>query len=343
MTNTAQADRAPADLRRTAKLLNESRLLMEPRQREILRTLPEDVRRCVGFHIGWWEADGRTSTARQGKAIRPALTFACARAIGANPVDAVPAAIAVELLHDSSLLHDDIMDGDVTRRHRPAAWVAYGTPLALLTGDTLLVLALDLIHTGPSGAALRSAALELCSGQSADLAFEGRAAVRLPECLRMAEQKTGALLGAACELGALSGGGETKLAGKYREFGRHLGLAFQLVDDILGIWGRESKTGKPVYSDLRSRKKTLPIAAALSSATPAGEELAAVLSSEDLHDDVLAHAATLIEVAGGRSWAQAEAVRHRTLALDALAAAQPDPNAAGDLRALADLITTRDW
>ncbi|GJO08978.1 hypothetical protein NJB1808e29_42380 [Mycobacterium marinum] len=255
---------------------------------------------------------------------------------------AIAAAVAVELVHDCSLLHDDIMDGDVTRRHRPAAWVVYGVPMAILTGDALLVLALDLVHEGASGSALRKAALELCAGQSADLAFEQRTKVWLPECLQMAQQKTGALFGVAYQLGALAAGADSLVADQYAQFGRHLGLSFQLVDDILGIWGNESVTGKPVFSDLQSRKKSLPVVAALSSGTAAGAKLETLLGGSDaLSDHELAFAADLIEDAGGRAWAEGEALRHRGLALDALAAAEPEPTAAEDLLALAELMTVR--
>lgn len=343
MPDTAQPLRAEARSARIESLLGEIRLLIEPKQRAIIENLPAEVRHCAGFHMGWWESDGDQSRVRHGKAVRPALTITCARAAGGTSHAAIPAAVAVELMHDFSLLHDDIMDGDVIRRHRPAAWVAYGVPMALLTGDTLLVLALNLVHDGPSGAVLRNAALELCAGQSADLAFENRMSVWLPESLRMAQQKTGALFGVACQLGALSAGADAQTANLYGEFGRHIGVAFQLVDDVLGIWGCASATGKPVYTDIRSRKTSLPVVAALSSGTTAGAELAALLrNNDDLDDRMLGRAADLIDDAGGRDWAECEALRYRTIALDALAAAQPDRNAAEDLQALAELITARD-
>jgi geranylgeranyl diphosphate synthase, type I len=323
-------------------VLRNTRFLLEPTQRAVLESLPAYVRHVVGFHLGWWGADGGENPGGPGKAIRPALTFACAGAAGGLARAAVPAAVAVELVHDFSLLHDDIMDGDVTRRHRPTAWAAFGLPRALLAGDALLVLAFDLVNSGPAGKALRTAVLELCAGQSDDLAFEDRVDVGLPECLQMAEQKTGALFGVACQLGALSVADDIRTADLYRQFGRHLGIAFQLIDDILGIWGWESMTGKPIYSDLKSRKKSLPVVAALSSGTAAGHELAALYGRSDVLDDrELAHAADLVENAGGRAWAVAEAERHRSGALDVLAAAQPDPSAAVDLHALAELITAR--
>lgn len=323
-------------------LLANARSLIEPTQRAAIASLPPEVRHVAGFHLGWWDADGTDASTGGGKAVRPAITLTCARAAGGSAHSAVPAAVAVELVHDFSLLHDDIMDGDTTRRHRPTAWTAFGLPRALLTGDALLVLALDLLNSGPSGEALRSAVLELCAGQSSDLAFEDRGEVGLPESLKMAEQKTGALFGVSCQLGALSAADGPPVAGLYREFGRHLGIAFQLIDDVLGIWGRESVTGKPVHSDLRSRKKSLPVVAALSSDTAAGQELAAMYARTDAPSDrELGIAADLVEAAGGRTWAEAAAARHRCTALNLLTEADPHPSAEADLHALAESMTAR--
>lgn len=344
MTETVQPVCAAKGVASIETLLTETRRLIEPTQRAVIETLPASIRHITGFHLGWWDADGRESSGSRGKAVRPALTIACARAAGGSAQAAIEPAVAVELMHDFSLLHDDIMDRDLTRRHRPTAWAEFGIPMAMLTGDALFLLASDLVHAGPSGVALRSAAMELCAGQSDDVAFEAKAAVGLPECLRMAEQKTGALFGVACQLGALSVSDDTRLAELYRQFGRNLGIAFQLIDDILGIWGQELITGKPVYSDIKSRKKSLPVVAALSSGTPAGDELATLYANgEAFNEHELAHAAALIEDAGGRAWADAEATRYRNRALDALTAAKPKPGAAADLTALAELVTARAW
>ncbi|OBK29370.1 dimethylallyltranstransferase [Mycobacterium asiaticum] len=323
-------------------ILSDARSLIQPTQRAALDTLPTEIRHVAGFHLGWWDTTGRAAAGGGGKSIRPALTLACARAAGGAAAAAVTAAVAVELVHDFSLMHDDIMDGDATRRHRPTAWAAFGVPRALLTGDALLALALNLVSAGIPGAALRTLILELCAGQSDDLTFESRVDVALPESSRMVEQKTGALFGVACQLGALSAGVEAHIADLYRQFGRHLGIAFQMIDDILGIWGSESVTGKPIYSDLRSRKKSVPVVAAMSANTAAARELAELYRrSAALDDSELAHAAELIEAAGGRVWAETEADRHRVAALDALAAAAPTQDGLAQLHALTELVTSR--
>lgn len=187
--------------------------------------------------------EGQAVRDRRGKAIRPALALLSAEAVGGPAVAALRPAAAVELVHDFSLLHDDVMDGDRTRRHRPTAWTVFGVSPAILAGDALLTLAFDVLATGGhpvTAEATRifsTAVQELLDGQSADVAFEERRDVGPAECLSMAVGKTGALLGCACGLGALFGGGDPEQVEHLVAFGRDLGLAFQLVDDLLGIWG----------------------------------------------------------------------------------------------------------
>ncbi|MBG0831208.1 polyprenyl synthetase family protein [Planomonospora sp. ID67723] len=342
--------------RSAGEILAEARAITEPAHRAAVERLPDEIRHITGYHAGWWDADGRPC-ADTGKTVRPALVLACARAIadGAGRPDragpeagavraAIPAAVAVELVHDFSLLHDDVMDGDPIRRHRPAAWAVFGTGSAVLTGDTLVTLALDMLADAGAGAkVLTTALLRLCGGQNADLVFEGRSDVTIAECMTMVAGKTGALMGCACELGALAGGADPARAARLREFGEHLGLAFQLVDDLLGIWGDPGITGKPVHSDLAARKKSLPVVAALTSRTPAGARLARLYEQKGTLDaQALARAAQLVDASGARRWAQEQARHHMETALECLGRADPAPEAAADLRTLARLVVHRD-
>jgi geranylgeranyl diphosphate synthase, type I len=352
------AARPAATERSASAILDETRQLVEGAHRAAVAALPPSIRHMAGYHIGWWDADG-TQSVKAGKAIRPAFTLACARAAAgcctsprhgkhadpklAHTGRAVDAAVAVELVHDFSLLHDDVMDGDVTRRHRPTTWMVFGVGQAILVGDALLAVAIRQLADAEAVAVLADAVQELCIGQSADLAFEQRAEVAVAECQAVAEGKTGALLGAACQLGAMAAGADAATAEHYRTFGRELGLAFQLVDDLLGIWGDPAVTGKPAGSDLASRKKSLPVVAALSSGTRAGANLARLYGREgDLDRETIAHAADLVEAAGGRAWASAEAGRRIDSAMDALAGARPGPAGASDLRTLSALIIGRN-
>ncbi len=336
------------------EVLAASRITVEPALRAAVDTLPSSMQRIAGYHFGWWNEHGqpeRNPGAKPpgGKAIRPTLVLLSAQAVGGVAATAVPAAIAVELVHNFSLLHDDVMDGDVTRRHRPTAWSVFGMNAAILAGDALLTLALDVLaasgHPATTEATrmLSAAVQALVEGQSADLAFERGAEVQLAECTRMAEHKTGALMGCACAVGALFGGGSLEQIQCLRSFGQLLGLAFQHMDDLLGIWGDPAVTGKPVYSDLRSRKKSLPVVAALTSGTPAGLELADLYHCKaPLSNIDLVHAAELIRIAGGRTWSQVQVDGLLTLAMRDLQAANPVAQAAGELGALARLATHRD-
>ncbi|GHF85576.1 dimethylallyltransferase [Amycolatopsis bartoniae] len=297
------------------------------------------MRAPVRHHFGW---DDNTSG---GKAIRPALVLLAAQAVGARARKALPAAVAVELVHNFSLVHDDVMDGDATRRHRPTVWKRFGTETAILAGDALLALSAQLLAERPRELqVLMTAVLDLVEGQSADLAFERREFVGAEECREMAAGKTGALLGCACALGALAGGGTAEQVRELRRFGEAAGLAFQFVDDLLGIWGQAEVTGKPVFSDLRNRKKSLPVVAALAAGTEASRELAALYGAKEaLSDAQLAHAADLVDQAGGRAWAQAQADRLLSQALVHLEAAGLRQRAHAELAVLAQLITRRSF
>ncbi|HEX6405497.1 MAG TPA: family 2 encapsulin nanocompartment cargo protein polyprenyl transferase [Pseudonocardiaceae bacterium] len=335
--------------RSAREVLAWSRGLVEPALRSAVGTLPSSMLRIAGYHLGWWDEHGHPVRVSGGKAIRAALVLCSAQAVGGTAGASVPAAVAVELVHNHSLLHDDVMDGDLTRRHRRTAWSVFGVNPAILAGDALLVLALDVLAGSGHPAAtdgtrmLTAAVQNLLDGQSADLSFEQRAAVELAECVRMAQCKTAALLSCACAMGAAFGGGRPEQVACLRGFGMQLGLAFQHVDDLLGIWGDPAVTGKPVHSDLRSHKKSLPVVAALASETPAGRELATLYDrDEPCSETEAAHAAELIDIAGGRAWSQAQAEDLVAHAMRELQSAGPTPRAAADLAALARLATHRD-
>jgi geranylgeranyl diphosphate synthase, type I len=337
-----------ADGRSAHEVLAWSRTCVDPALRAAVETLPGALRQIAGYHFGWCDRDGRAVAGASGKAIRPALVLLSAEAVGADPTTALPAAVAVELVHNFSLLHDDVMDGDRTRRHRATAWTVYGVGPAILAGDALLALAFDVLAasghpaTHEGGQLLHGAVQELLDGQSADLAFEARSEVELRECVGMARGKTGALLGCACALGATFGGASWDRVGRFREFGERLGLAFQFVDDLLGIWGDPAVTGKPVHADLRQRKKSLPVVAALTSGTPAGRELAALYSGAPPSGADLVRAAELVDEAGGRDWSQAQADDLLGQALHHLRAAHPVAAPAAELTGLAALVARRD-
>ncbi len=308
--------------------------------RAAVDTLPGPARTVAGYHLGWLDERGGPADTPAGKSIRPAFVLAAARATGRGG-DPVPAAVAIELVHNFSLLHDDVMDGDLTRRHRPTAWAVFGVGPAVLAGDALLTLAMDLLRPHDAAAAALAAAVqELIDGQFADLAFEERADVALDECLAMADAKTAALLGCSTALGALLAGAPPEQARMLERAGRELGLAFQIVDDLLGIWGDPAVTGKPVGADLARRKKSIPVVAALTSGTREGAELAARYAEPgELDDAAVAGAAQLVAMTGARAWCHDRIGELHDRAVQRIRTACPgDP---ADLLALARRVTER--
>lgn len=336
------------------ELLERTRAVVDPELRSALESLPASMRRIALYHFGWQHADGSPATGNAGKAIRPALVLAAAAALGGSEARtaAVRAAVAVELVHNFTLLHDDVMDRDTSRRHRPTAWTVFGDADAILAGDALQALALRLLAedphpaSGPAAARLADCVVELCAGQHTDTDLEHRAPdeVTLDEVLAMAEAKTGALLGCACALGALYAGAGREEVAALAGFGRQAGLAFQLIDDVIGIWGDPRHTGKPAGADLAARKKSLPVVAALTSGTEAAAELAELYGKPYVSgdDEGIARTALAVERAGGRDWAQAEAADRMARAMQELSRAVPAPEAAGGLLALAEFVTRRN-
>jgi geranylgeranyl diphosphate synthase type I len=352
-------------------VLHRSRDTVAPAMRAAVGRLDPTTRALVSYHLGWSEADGAPrQEGGGGKALRPALVLLAARACGGTEDDAVPAAVAVELVHNFSLVHDDLMDGDTQRRHRATVWAVWGGSSAILTGDALLTLAQQvLVESGSPRTVdllrvLLDATAELIRGQVADLAFEERSAVELAECFDMVAGKTGALLAAGARMGAVAAGAPPAAVAALTSYGAHLGTAFQLVDDLLGIWGAPAETGKPVLSDLRSRKKSLPVCWATAQGGPVAEELAAFLrtpppdrapsslpvppAADPAEEERLRRVAGLLEGCGARAWTLAEARGHAAAARQALddLALVPEvalvPEAHAELDALADFVVERE-
>jgi geranylgeranyl diphosphate synthase type I len=277
------------------------------------------------------------------------LALLSAQAVGAPAEVGMPGAVAVELVHNFSLLHDDLMDHDAERRHRATVWAVWGPSTAILVGDAMLALAYQVLADVRDASSIAAAAMlgaatqGLIAGQVEDLAFERRASVTVEECLTMAAGKTGALLGCSSAIGAVLAGAPVETVAALQIFGEQLGLAFQLVDDLLGIWGDSAVTGKPVGSDLRARKKSLPITWALASDTRAGRDLAGWLASTGPDsDEQVRWAAGLVAAAGGRDWAQAEAGSRLAAAAAALDGADIDPAVRDELIALGHFIVSRE-
>lgn len=304
-----------------------------------------------GYQLGMYDLAGRPTGQIDGKLLRPAFALLCSAATGGQPADVVPAGAAIELLHNASLIHDDIMDGDRERRHRPTVWTRFGVPMAIVAGDALIALAFEVLasHRHPvttrSTAVLAPTLRLLACGQDSDLRFESESTVDVDKYLAMIARKTGVLLGCACRLGAAySLQGPPDQASRFGRFGVHLGVAFQLVDDVLGIWGDPAVTGKPVGADLRARKKSAPVVATLAAGTPDSAHFAALYAgSGEFTDDDVVLLAGLLEASGGRAWAMAEADRQVSAAWDFLDGLGLDLAARTSLETLTNVLMSREY
>jgi geranylgeranyl diphosphate synthase type I len=318
-------------------VLARTRAAITPAMVAAIDRLEPDIRLQASYHLGWTDAVGAPLDAPTGKGIRPALALLSAAAAWSDPSVGIPGAVAVELVHNFSLIHDDIIDGDVERHHRPTVWSVFGVGSAIITGDALESLAHQILleASETTGAAASAALAEgtsaMIAGQAQDVAFEKRRNVSVEECVAMCAAKTGALLGCASSIGAVLAGAPPATVGALRDFGCQLGLAFQAVDDLLGIWGDPSTTGKPAGNDLRQRKKSLPVVAALAAGGADADELRELVlgpapvpgevppeALPPLDSEAVARATHLVERCGGRDWTAARAKAHLDHALGAL-------------------------
>ncbi len=306
--------------------------------------MPPELAEMLSYHLGWSSGDSK----QVGKRIRPILVVLACEAAGGKWRSALPAASAIELVHNFSLVHDDIQDESDTRRGRPALWTHWGVAQGINAGDALFALARlashRLVEHGiPAAITLEAqrvidlACLELTVGQYLDLDFERREAVSEDSYLRMVRGKTSALLAACTEVGARIAEAQPEIIAAYKDFGSHLGMAFQILDDILGIWGSPERTGKPAGDDLIRRKKTLPITYGLRRSDEFRRRWGQ--SEPDVSVPELTDS---LDAIGARAHAQDLAEGHTAAALAALERADPSPDAAAELLALADQLLQRD-
>ena len=271
----------------------------------------------MAYHLGWTSSTGDPlgAAAATGKRLRPALAVLVCEALGGSPDAARGAAVAVELVHNFSLVHDDIQDRSDYRRGRETVWRLWGAPQAINVGDAMFALAqLALVGQTPNPARLPEAlrrlnqtCLSLVEGQFLDLQLESIASVSFDLYEQMIARKTAALIACACSLGALAADADESTVTACADLGRQLGIAFQFQDDLLGIWGNPRQTGKPIATDILSRKKGLPLVLAMTRATGSPRErLGAILSAEQPPDRVsLAAVLEILEQLGVREQAEA--------------------------------------
>ena len=340
-----------------ADVLARSRRAIHPALSAAIDRLAPEIRQIATYHMGWTDTSGNPVEAPGGKGVRPTMAILGAEAAWAEPEVGVPGGVAVELVHNFSLIHDDIIDTDTERHHRATVWSAFGVGPAIVAGDALQVLAHQVLleasrETGPAAsAALAEATAAMIAGQADDIAFERRRDVTVEQCTAMSAAKTGALLGCASSIGAILAGAPDATIGALRDYGRHLGLAFQAVDDLLGIWGDPDTTGKPASTDLRQRKKSMPVVSALAAGGIEADELRALILGpeeasgvlEPLTSDEVDRARYLVEACGGREWTAVRAKANLDTALGALERVRLSAIPHRDLADLAVYVVEREF
>jgi geranylgeranyl diphosphate synthase type I len=327
------------------------RPLVVAEMREVIGDGAAGLFAWMRYHLGWEDEAGQPVEARSGKLLRPTALLMAAELVGGSVTEAVPAAAAVELVHNFSLLHDDIEDQSLTRHGRATVWSFAGPAQAINTGDGMFTLAHLAMHRLAvderrmieAMRELDETCLRLVEGQYLDISFETRQEVTRDEYIAMTGGKTAAMFAAPFAIGALLGGANGDRVSAFRDFGRHIGLAFQAVDDLLGIWGDSELTGKPAGDDLLSRKMTLPVVAALEADDDAAAELAKAYAVPATANEDIAALAELVARLGGRSATEAFAEEQVQAGLAALSAAGLDAAGEAACRGFAALIAGRDF
>ncbi len=327
---------------------------------ELTSAMPESPPQLYGllkYHMGWADSNGIpvAGAESQGKALRPTLCLFSCEALSGGWDTALPAAAAMEFVHNFSLIHDDIQDGDLERRHQPTVWSVWGVPQALVAGDAMFTLADATAHRLSSrglppstvlevSKLIMQGYLEMIEGQCLDLSFEEDIQVRVDDYLGMIALKTGALIRCSMAAGACIGSGDPATVRAFSRSGARLGRAFQIRDDVLGIWGEEETTGKAVGADILRKKKSYPLAYALDNASfGARERLANALQKTELLRSDVDEVLDILDEVGAQGAAQELVSNNAEQAVDELESVDLPSWARGEFRQLVDFLTSRDY
>jgi len=336
------------------KLVDYSQLMVPEIVNGLKSTIRVDIpdsfsglQEMMNYHFGWLEND--KSQKSQGKQIRPIILLLCNTICGGDWKKALPAAISIELIHNFSLIHDDIEDQSALRRGRETLWKIYGIPQAINTGDAMFSLAqINMLKVGmeinkqigfDALQKLNETCLLLTGGQNLDISFEKETKVSLEQYLQMIGGKTAALISASTEIGAITASTSESNRKALRKYGEALGLAFQAWDDWLGIWGEEEQTGKSTSSDLITGKKSLPILFALDK----DEDFSRIYQSEGATQKNFNELLLMLENDGAKEFTENTAKRYTDIALRSLEEINvSDQNAFQSLVELTDLLIKRN-
>ena len=322
--------------------------------KKIIDNCTPPLSNMLRYHMGWQDEHGHSCSRESGKFIRSNLCLLSCEVVGGDTSQVMPAAAAVELIHNFSLIHDDIEDASDERHHRPTVWKLWGQSQAINAGDAMFTLAyLALLRLKEKGVTnekvassakmLSLACLQLCEGQYLDIEYEDRPDTTTEDYLDMAVRKTAALFAVSTSLGAYLGSEDSKLADFFHLFGKELGIAYQIYDDILGIWGTEKSTGKSV-SDISQRKKTLPVVYGLqNSEGEARKRLEKLYTQKSIEGEDIAEVTNILDQLGARDYAENLAEQHYKKALAYLEATRLDISRQVPLKEIASFLLNRDF
>jgi len=302
--------------------------------------------------MGWENEKGCAHQGKPGKFIRSILHLLSCQAVGGDTAQVLSSAAAVEFIHNLSLIHDDIQDRSHERRGRPTVWKLWGKTQAINIGDFMFALAslalLKLRDNGvPSEEVVHSfhllahACKELCEGQYLDVEFENRVDITVEDYLNMIRKKTAALIAASTSMGAYLGKGGEKVQYFY-QVGEALGMAYQIRDDILGIWGRKESTGKSIQEDLRQRKKTLPVVYALRESKDKAK-LERIYSQRRIDNRDVPIVVGILDQSGARNYAQNLVQQYCHRALEQLEASGVERNRQAPLKQITHFLAKRNY
>jgi geranylgeranyl diphosphate synthase type I len=322
--------------------------------KKVIDSCPPVLGNILRYHMGWQDEHGHFCSRESGKFIRSTLCLLSCQAVGGNTSQAIPAAAAVELIHNFSLIHDDIEDASYERHHRPTVWKLWGQSQAINAGDAMFTLAyLALVRLREKGIAdekitncaemLSLACLELCEGQYLDVEYENRLDITVEDYLGMAARKTAALFAVSTCLGAYLSSEDSELVDFFRLFGRDLGIAFQIHDDIIGIWGATEIVGKSA-GDICQKKKTLPVVYGLRGRRDAARRsLGKLYSQESIQGEDIKEVTKILDNLGARVYAENVAEQYYGKALANLDATGLGPSSLDLLKETAGFLLKRDF
>jgi geranylgeranyl diphosphate synthase, type I len=328
---------------------------VEAELREIIKENPSALNNLIRYHMGWQDENGQPHKRKGGKFIRSTLSLLGCQSVGGEVSQALPAAAALELIHNFSLIHDDIEDASYERHQQPTVWKLWGQSQAMNAGDATFTLAyLALLRLREQGIAyekimhcirvITEACVDLCEGQYLDIEFERQLDVPVDDYLHMIRKKTAALMATSVYLGAYLGTEDKKLLNSLYRFGEQLGMAYQIRDDILGIWGKKENTGKRIAEDILQRKKTLPVIYGLKhSRVEEVKKLKNLYSQEHIQHDDVAEIVEILDRLGARDYAQRLSEQYHEQASAQLEATALDHGRLALLRQAASFFLERDY